>query len=104
MSVLLNESNFTGQVYTIDQTAPSVTLAAPTNGSSLNSNEPTFSGSAGTAAIDLPTITIKIYSGGSATGTPVQTLTATSSGTYSGGTHDAARLQRHLHGTGVAKR
>ena len=81
-SVLLGNANATGQVYTIDQTAPTVSLTAPANSSALSTDEPTFSGSAGLAAGDLPTITIKIYSGSSATGTLVQTLTTTGVGSY----------------------
>ena len=85
VSVLLGNGNsdLSGQVYTIDQTPPTVTLTTPANGSSLNNNEPTFRGSAGTAAGDLPTITLQIYSGSSATGTPVETLTTASNGSYS---------------------
>ena len=49
----------------------------PAHGSATNSTTPTLSGTAGTAAGDAGTITVKIYSGSTATGTPVQTLTAT---------------------------
>ena len=65
-------------------TTPVVTLTTPTNGSSTNNNKPTFSGSAGTSSGDSSTVTIKIYSGNSASGTLVQTLTTTASnGNYS---------------------
>jgi FG-GAP-like repeat/Putative Ig domain/Bacterial Ig-like domain/FG-GAP repeat len=86
VSVLLGNGtgNLTGQVYTIDQTPPTVILTTPANGSSLHNNEPTFSGTADTAAGDSATITVNLYSGSSATATPVQTLTATvTGGTYS---------------------
>jgi hypothetical protein len=65
--------------FTIDSTAPVVTLTSPTNGSSTNDNTPTFSGIAGINAGDSTTITVKIYSGSTPMGTPVQTLTATAS-------------------------
>ncbi len=63
------------RTFTVDTAAPVVTVAAPTPGP-----QPTFSGTASAATGDLATITVKIYSGASATGTPVDTLTATASG------------------------
>ncbi|HSS56947.1 MAG TPA: Ig-like domain-containing protein [Solirubrobacteraceae bacterium] len=60
---------------------PTVTLTAPANGSATNDTTPTLSGAADNSTGDNPTITIKIYSGSTATGTVVQTLTATRSGT-----------------------
>ena len=60
---------------------PTVTLTAPANGSATNDTTPTLSGAADNSTGDNPTITIKIYSGSTATGTAVQTLTATRSGT-----------------------
>ena len=46
---------------------------------------PTFSGTAGTDPGDSTTVTVKVYSGSSASGTLIQTLTATrgSGGAYS---------------------
>jgi len=49
----------------------------PANGSSTSEAQPTFSGSAGTAQGDSSLVTIRIYAGAAATGTPVQTLAAT---------------------------
>ncbi len=66
--------------FTVDTTPPVVTLTAPTNGVSTNDATPTYSGSGGTATGDLSTVTVKVYSGSSASGTPVQTLIATASG------------------------
>ena len=63
-----------------DTTPPVVTLATPANGSSLGTATPTFSGSAGTVAGDLATVTVRVYGGSAPTGTPVQTLTATEAG------------------------
>jgi hypothetical protein len=68
----------------VDETAPTVTLTAPANNAWTNNQKPTTSGAAGTATGDLPTITVKIYAGATATGTPVQTLTTPASvGAYS---------------------
>jgi hypothetical protein len=58
-----------------DWVAPLVTLTAPANGSSTKSSTPTLSGAAGDASGDATTVTVRIYSGSSATGTPVQTMT-----------------------------
>jgi hypothetical protein len=66
--------------FTIDTVAPAVTLASPANGSATNQTKPMFSGAAGTASGDKSTVTLKIYSGTSAAGTPVQTLSAIASG------------------------
>ena len=57
---------------------PPVTLTAPTAGSTTGPT-PTLSGGAGNATGDGSTITVKIYSGSTATGTAVQTLTPTRS-------------------------
>src|SRR5262249_52811425 len=62
--------------FTVDTAAPTVTLTSPANGGSTNDTTPTLSGAAGTAAGDLATVTVKLYSGNTATGTPLQTLMA----------------------------
>jgi acid phosphatase type 7 len=61
----------------VDAGAPSVTLTSPAAGSSTNQPRPTFAGAAGTAAGDSATVTVKVYAGSTASGTPVQTLQAT---------------------------
>jgi Big-like domain-containing protein len=67
-----------------DWVAPVVTLALPADGALTNNGTPTLSGNAGTASGDGTTVTVRIYSGTTATGTPVQTLTPTAvSGTWS---------------------
>ena len=63
-----------------DTTPPSLTLTDPPDGSTTNDNTPTYDGTAGTAPGDLDTVTVKIYAGATATGSPVQTLSATRSG------------------------
>ncbi len=62
----------------LDSTAPAVTLMTPANGSTMDPG-PTFGGAAGTAAGDSSQVTLRIWSGSTATGTPVQTRTATQS-------------------------
>ena len=66
---------------TASKFAPAVTLTAPANNSRTSAATPTLSGTAGNQTGDSTTVTVKIYSGSSATGTPVQTRTATRSGT-----------------------
>ena len=70
--------------WTIDTTAPAVTLTAPVPGSYTNNNTPALSGTAQTASGDS-NVTVNIYSGTGTTGTPVQSPTATvqSGGTWS---------------------
>jgi hypothetical protein len=63
-----------------DWVAPSVTLTAPASGALTSDNTPDLSGAAGNASGDSVTVTVRIYSGSAATGTPVQTLTPTRSG------------------------
>jgi hypothetical protein len=60
-----------------DWDAPAVTLTTPADGGAVNTTTPTISGAAGNATGDLSTVTVKIYSGSTATGTPVQTKTPT---------------------------
>ena len=81
--------------WTIDTTAPMIVLSSPPNGGS-STNLPTFSGTAGTAANDSTTVTVKVYSGPSANGTPVQTLTTTAQagGAYRSSPAPASRLAR----------
>ena len=68
----------------IDSEPPVVTLEAPAHGSVAASATPTFSGTAATAAGDSATVTVRVYAGNDALGTPVQTLSATQqAGTYS---------------------
>ena len=80
-----NSGLSSASTFTIDTTAPTVTLTAPANGNSTDNPRPTFSGTAGTAPRDLSAVTVKIYTGGAPIGTPVQTLTTTAQagGAYS---------------------
>jgi Bacterial Ig-like domain len=74
-----NTGSSAEHTFTIDAD-PLVTLSTPANDSSTADAAPTYSGSAGTAPGDSNTVTVKVYSGSAAAGTPVQTLTATRSG------------------------
>jgi hypothetical protein len=60
-----------------DLVPPCFSLTAPANGATLTDSSVTFAGSAGSAAGDSATVTVNVYSGESATGTPTQTLSAT---------------------------
>jgi Bacterial Ig-like domain len=64
-----------------DWVAPAPTLVVPAEGALTNDGTPNLSGAAGNAAGDSSTVTVRIYAGSSATGSPVQTLTPTRSGT-----------------------
>ena len=68
-----------------DGTPPAVTLVTPESGSSTNDTTPSFAGTAGTHAGDLPEVTVNVYDGTDPIGTPIQTLaiTAESNGSYS---------------------
>jgi hypothetical protein len=63
-----------------DWVGPAVTITAPADGSSTNDRTPTMRGAAGTATGDATTVTVRIYSGTTASGTAVQTRTVTRSG------------------------
>ena len=66
--------------FTIDTIAPAITLTVPSPGADTNNNKPAFSGAAGTESGDSSKVTLTIYAGSLASGTPVQTLTSTQSG------------------------
>jgi len=62
-----------------DWVGPAVTLTAPANGAFTNDTTPTLAGAAGNLTGDSNTVTARVYSGSAASGTPVQTRTATRS-------------------------
>ena len=75
---------FTVNTRPADTTAPVVTLTSPTAGSTVTTANFTSGGSAGTAPGDAATVTLEVFSGSSASGTPVQSLTAAvASGSWS---------------------
>jgi hypothetical protein len=61
-------------------TTPHVTLASPASGSLISGGQPTFSGSASDGFGFSHQVTVRLYKGGAASGTPLETLTATRSG------------------------
>ncbi len=64
--------------FTVDTTPPAVTMNAVK--SPTNNSEPTLSGAAGVASGDHPIVTVKIYVGAVAGGTPAQSASVTPSG------------------------
>jgi hypothetical protein len=83
-------ADYSGTVsFTVDATAPILTLTSGPSKTS-NDNTPSFGGALGTAVGDLANVTLKLYSGTAATGSPVQTIPATMSG--SSWSASAARL------------
>ncbi len=85
--------------WTVDTAAPAVTLTVPANGATVSDATPSLSGAAGMAAGDSGTVTVRIYAGGSASGTPVRTLTTT----RSGGTWSATASPQLADGTYTAQ-
>ncbi len=59
---------------------PSVSLTSPVGGAIIGAGRPTFSGGASTEFGASPAVTVRVFSGASASGTPVQTLGTTRSG------------------------
>jgi Bacterial Ig-like domain len=67
-----NVGSMVTHTWTIDTVAPVVTLSLPIDGSAINDATPAFAGTAGTAPRDMPTVTVRVYVGSLATGTPLQ--------------------------------
>jgi Bacterial Ig-like domain/PKD domain len=63
--------------FTVDTTLPALTLETPEDGEQLTTSRPTFSGLAGDGPGDRPAVTVKIYRGGSVSGNPIVTPSAT---------------------------
>lgn len=57
--------------------APALTLSSPANGSLVTGGRPTFAGSAGTGFGSASRVTVQIYAGATAGGSPIETLTTT---------------------------
>ena len=62
--------------WSVDTIAPVVTLTAPAGGSTINDATPVLAGAGGTASGDDASVTVAVYAGTSASGTPLQTLSA----------------------------
>jgi len=63
-----------------ETSGPTVTLDDPANGGVITGGQPSFSGHASTASGTSSTVTVRVYSGNSTAGAPVQTLTTTRAG------------------------
>jgi hypothetical protein len=72
------------ETFTVDTTPPALTMSSPAAGSVLSSSTPTLRGTAGSATGDLQFVTVKLYAGATATGTPVQQVTLSSAEWSSG--------------------
>jgi hypothetical protein len=66
--------------FTVDTTPPQVTLTSPANGSSTINTSPLISGSVGTAAGDLPEVTVQLFAGSTAGSAALESLTVQASG------------------------
>jgi hypothetical protein len=64
------------RTFTVDATAPTVTVVHPANGSTTDQPKPAFDGAAGTADGDVATITVKIFQAGATSGAAFRTLSA----------------------------
>jgi len=68
------------QSFTIDTSAPVVTIDAPGAGATVSGSSVSFHGLAGTAPHDLAQVTLELFAGGSASGDPLQTVTVAAPG------------------------
>ena len=75
-----NTTNSAQSTFEVDTTPPLVGITAPLNEAEVTKSQPTFSGVVGKARGDLPTVTLKIFTGTPPSGTPVQTLLLTPNG------------------------
>ncbi len=68
------------QLFTIDTSAPAVTIEAPGQGATVSGPTVAFHGAAGTARHDVQAVTLQLFAGSSATGSPLQTVTVDAAG------------------------
>lgn len=81
------------QTWTVNSSLPSLSLSSPADGTVTNNPTPAIAGTGGIAAGDAATVTVKLYSGTTTAGTPLQTLTTTvSSSDGSWSTHPSPAL------------
>jgi len=64
--------------FAVDTAAPTPAIAAPSPGATIVGSSLAVSGSAGTSTGDLPAVTVEVFAGSEATGTPVQAIEAQS--------------------------
>jgi hypothetical protein len=80
LSVIGCSSSVTIRI-TAAATAPAVSLQSPANGAQISGGQPTFNGTASTAFGSSSAVTVRVYPGSSAIGTPLQTLRTSRSAT-----------------------
>ena len=80
------------RTWTIDATAPALRITSPGTGTALTDTTPTLAGRAGTSNGDAGTVTVKLFSGGGATGAALQTLVVSRDASSGAWSRDAARL------------
>ncbi len=68
--------------FTLDTKAPIVSVTSPAKKAKVHTPTPTFSGLAGVAAGDDPSIMLNVYTGTAASGTPLETLHVTPVGEH----------------------
>jgi hypothetical protein len=87
-AVLVTQSNESSEVgsatatFSVDTTAPTVSIKAPGNGTVVHVSRLKFSGHAGYAPGDDQMVTLKIFAGFSATGNPAEKLELTPNGAH----------------------
>ncbi len=77
-----NVGKSAADTFTVDTVAPVVSVTSPAKKAKVPTPTPTFSGLAGVAAGDDPSVTVNVYSGNVATGTPLETLHVTPAGEH----------------------
>ena len=102
-----SKTNSASSFVTATKFPPTVTLTAPADGSATKDTTPTLAGTADNGAGDSATVTVKIYSGTTATGTVLQTKTpsrgtgttwSTTASTLAQGTYTAVATQTDTSG------
>ena len=68
------------RTFTVDTTAPGVTVTVPNDGATTLDPTPTFVGAAGSAPGDGLTVTVEVFAGASASGTPLRSVDVSRSG------------------------
>lgn len=110
LSFFNTDSCATGLAGSIADTPPTVTLDSPADGSSTTDTAPVLRGSFGTERDALSQVTVQIYAGTQADGSPLQTLSASDTGsTWSAnpsrplavGTYTVQAVQHDLSGDTV---
>ncbi|MFM2182483.1 MAG: hypothetical protein RJB61_777, partial [Actinomycetota bacterium] len=89
-----NSSPSAAHTFIVDLTAPVIALSSPVTNTATVDTTPTVSGTAGIVSGDFSTVNVKVYSGTSATGTPVQSQLTTRSNANGAYTVDLATLTR----------